>query len=634
MNVRPMLVFSFLVLTSTTLWAANGADVSRPDSVVPASLNPGQIFRVRIRAYNTGTTTWTALGNYRLGAAASNNVTWSNWGCGGYSLATNNARAYLCGNVAPGGFQDFNFDITAPGSGPATFSAQMVQDGVQWFGDLETWSITINGAVNNADVVQGSSSVPGSMTLSQRVRVTIQVTNIGSSTWTATNLYRLAATANNRVSWSNFGCGGYANSVTDARAYLCANVGPGQSHNFQFDITAPASGTSTTLAVRMVRDGVEFFGETAQWAITLSGGGGGLPFVQASGAGFICNGAAYRVVGANLRGTAYRGVGEIDEQLRSLQSMNGRVVRVFIVRNDRDINQTKQAVYDLINTARSINPRIRFILSLTDFYGAGTGYYAPGDGGFFNNGLLTNFHGWYGSGFRTNYKPFVGALVTEFKNAPEIFAWELGNELSVGTDNAADSNTMLTFAYEMGNYIRGLGAQQMITTGFISSHHAAAGKYNGRTLAQLAAAFYASWNGQTSPFNFMSIHGYNNEWAVGGGNSTIDDWSWAQNTKPYVVGEIGFGGGGGAEPFGGGSWDGIAIPATGGVSRGPAVRASVDHFFDVRGADAVLQWGFMTGTDNGEGDAKFGLDTVLHFDWNDVFGYYQAKGAALPGNGC
>ncbi len=631
MKLSRLFVFAVLSFTSTGLWAANGADVSRPESAVASSLSPGQVYRVRVRAYNTGTTTWTALGNFRLGAASSNGVNWGNFGCGGYSLSTNNARAYLCNNVNPGGFHDFNFDITAPASGPVNFSVQMVQDGVQFFGDVETWSISIAGASNNADVVQGGSTVPASLNRSQRVRVTVRVTNIGSSTWTAANGYRLGALPANGVLWSNFGCGGYANSTTDARAYLCGNVAPGQSHNFQFDITAPGSGTSTKLALRMVRDGFEFFGEAAEWTITLNGPPG-LSFVSASGAGFVCGGGAYKAVGVNLRGTAYRGAGEIDEQLRSLNAMNARVVRVFISRNDRDANQAKAAIYDLINTARAINPRIRFVISLTDFY-QGTGYHVPGDSGYFNGGFLTNANGWYSSGFRVNYKPYVGALVQELKNAPEIFAWELGNELSVGTDSAADSNVMLAFAYEMGSYIRGLGAQQMITTGFISSHHAAAGKYNGRNLAQLAAAFYSTWNGQTSPFNFVSIHGYNNEWAAPGANSAYDDWLWAQNNKAYMVGEIGFGGGGGCEVFPGGTWDGIAIPATSG-GRGPAVRASVDRFFDVKGADAVLNWGFMVGSDNGEGDGCFGIDTLFHFDWNDVYGYYQGKGASLPGGGC
>jgi hypothetical protein len=619
--------FFFFIFTSADLWAANGADVARPESSVPTSLSPGQTVQVRIRAYNTGTTTWTALSNFRLAAGSSNNVTWSGWSCGGYSLSANNARAYLCNSVAPGGFHDFFFNVTAPATGPAFFSAQMVQDGVQFFGDLETWTITVSGATDNATVVTGSSTVPTSMTNGQRVRVTVRVTNTGTTTWSAGALYRLAALSTNGVTWSNFGCGGYANSVTDARAYLCNNVAPGASHDFQFDITAPASGTSTRLAVRMVRDGVAFFGGTGDWTITLSGGG--LPFVTSSGAGFLCNGASYKAVGVNLRGTAFLGVSEIDEQLRSLSSMNARVIRVFITRNDRDINQTKQAIYDLINTARGINPRMRFVLSLTDFYS--TGYNVAGDSGFYNNGLLTNARGWYGSGFRTNYKPFVGLLVQEFKNAPEIFAWELGNELSVGTDSTADSNVMLTFAYEMGNYIRSLGAQQMITTGFISSHHASAGKYNGRTLAQLAAAFYSSWNSQASPFNFLSIHGYNNEWAAPGGNSTYDDWLWAQNNKPYFLGEIGFSGGGTSAcgAFGGGSWDGITIPGTAG-GRSDAVRISVDRFMDVKGADAVLQWGFMTGADNAEGDRCFGLDTAFHSDWTAVYGYYQSKGSVLP----
>src|SRR5688572_275860 len=99
MRLSRLFVFACLLLSSSGLWAANGADIARAESNAPTSLSPGQVYRVRIRAYNTGTTTWTALSNFRLGAGSGNSVTWSNFGCNGYSLSANNARAYLCNNV-------------------------------------------------------------------------------------------------------------------------------------------------------------------------------------------------------------------------------------------------------------------------------------------------------------------------------------------------------------------------------------------------------------------------------------------------------------------------------------------------------------------------------------------------------
>lgn len=60
-------------------------------------------------------------------------------------------------------------------------------------------------------------------------------------------------------------------SAIDARIFLCNDVSPGSSYTFNFSITAPGSGTGT-FAVRMVRDGVEWFGETESWSIPVSGG--------------------------------------------------------------------------------------------------------------------------------------------------------------------------------------------------------------------------------------------------------------------------------------------------------------------------------------------------------------------------
>jgi hypothetical protein len=127
------------------------------------------------------------------------------------------------------------------------------------------------GGSNNADVLLEQSTVPSSMAPGETRTVTIRVTNNGTTTWTAGNLYRLGATTTNNVIWGGFTCGGFADpaNVTNARAYLCSNVAPGQSHDFTFTITAPSSGTAT-LGVRMVQDLVEWYGETGQWSIPLA----------------------------------------------------------------------------------------------------------------------------------------------------------------------------------------------------------------------------------------------------------------------------------------------------------------------------------------------------------------------------
>ena len=120
-----------------------------------------------------------------------------------------------------------------------------------------------------ADVVEAESSVPSSLLPGETGLVRVRVRNTGSATWTAGELVRLGAGAENTVSWSGLGCGGFANSPADARAYLCQSVPPGATHDFNLKVTAPLSGPGR-LTVRMVREGVRWFGETQLWAINTS----------------------------------------------------------------------------------------------------------------------------------------------------------------------------------------------------------------------------------------------------------------------------------------------------------------------------------------------------------------------------
>jgi hypothetical protein len=62
-------------------------------------------------------------------------------------------------------------------------------------------------------------------------------------------------------------CGGYSVAPNNGRVYLCSNVGPGGTYDFQIDARAPVSATSAKLSTQMVRDGVAFFGENQKWTV-------------------------------------------------------------------------------------------------------------------------------------------------------------------------------------------------------------------------------------------------------------------------------------------------------------------------------------------------------------------------------
>lgn len=134
------------------------------------------------------------------------------------------------------------------------------------------------GGGNNASVLEGQSLVPGSWSGGQTQQVRIRVQNTGGTTWTSGTNYRLGAAPNNTVNWSGFPCDGYNLGVTNQRVFICStqSVGSGGTYDFVFNVTAPSSGTGT-LAVRMVRDGFEWFGETQTWSIPVGGGGSPYP---------------------------------------------------------------------------------------------------------------------------------------------------------------------------------------------------------------------------------------------------------------------------------------------------------------------------------------------------------------------
>ncbi len=123
-------------------------------------------------------------------------------------------------------------------------------------------------ALNDAAILSAESAVPSSVFPGAAVTVRVRVRNLGSAPWSAGQAYRLGA-LDNQISWLGYACGGYMRSLTDARVYLCHDVAPGATHDFTFQIQAPASGTFR-LAVRMVRDGVEWFGGSFSWNVTAA----------------------------------------------------------------------------------------------------------------------------------------------------------------------------------------------------------------------------------------------------------------------------------------------------------------------------------------------------------------------------
>jgi NTE family protein len=92
---------------------------------VPASMAPGSNHQVSVVMRNTGTLPWTAAEGYRLGSQnpQDNNV----WGL---------SRVDVPATIARLAEATFAFTVTAPAApGTYNFQWQMLQEGVEWFGD-------------------------------------------------------------------------------------------------------------------------------------------------------------------------------------------------------------------------------------------------------------------------------------------------------------------------------------------------------------------------------------------------------------------------------------------------------------------------------------------------------------------
>jgi hypothetical protein len=106
---------------------------------------------------------------------------------------------------------------------------------------------------------------PPQMTPGQQARVTIDVANRGSTTWTPAESYRLGSQApQDNLKW---GLG---------RVELPNSLDPDQTLSFTFDVTAPGQSGSYGFSWRMLREGVQWFGTATPTLGVAVGATGGV----------------------------------------------------------------------------------------------------------------------------------------------------------------------------------------------------------------------------------------------------------------------------------------------------------------------------------------------------------------------
>ena len=139
---KTLLIFAFLFTISGAFSQNKSQFISQ---AVPTKVSPNETFSASITFKNTSNKTWKSSSKYNMGSQSPQDN--SLWGFG---------RVALPHNVAPGEEVTFTTDFKAPGTDNLygySFQWQMVQDGVEWFGEKS----------ENHLIFVGSGSLPDSL---------------------------------------------------------------------------------------------------------------------------------------------------------------------------------------------------------------------------------------------------------------------------------------------------------------------------------------------------------------------------------------------------------------------------------------------------------------------------------------
>ncbi len=352
----------------------------------------------------------------------------------------------------------------------------------------------------------------------------------------------------------------------------------------------------------------------------------GIPFVQVRGSEFVLANRAFRFIGVNLRGLVHYGAHPFElssanqrQQLQAASDMGARVVRVFLPIEYVDWrlnNEIERRLDALLKLMESEFRHMYLIVCLTNLYEdtpfkvfgdqiGDSAYDTPWD----NKKLLGRR--WFATRYQENYLKFIRQVVPKFQERANIMAWEPGNELKV--DN--DPRTFVDFMLRIAQELQALAPNHLVTTGMISTQHAHMDPDNPNIRAERLRLL-------SSPhIDFFTVHSYNGRDEH---KEEADAREVARLKKPLIVEEAGFVAGTKV----------LSSDIPGCVKDGrrrDCVEADLNKWFDSLGARGYLQWGFMVGDDNSDGDGRSGLDHAIHGreDWDELRALYRSRADAL-----
>lgn len=121
---------------------------------------------------------------------------------------------------------------------------------------------TVTPTTYDADIM--GRNIPTTVEAGSTVDIYVDVQNLGSATWTEANQYRLGSTADNASSFKFSGSNPNRISISNG-----ASVYTGEVHQFKTKMTAPTQTGTYSMELKMVRDGVTWFGDSIKLTINV-----------------------------------------------------------------------------------------------------------------------------------------------------------------------------------------------------------------------------------------------------------------------------------------------------------------------------------------------------------------------------
>lgn len=315
---------------------------------------------------------------------------------------------------------------------------------------------------------------------------------------------------------------------------------------------------------------------------------------------------------------------DVDADLSQLQKMGGSLVRVFIGNNQIQATESARRLGEFLDKAATYD--ISVIPVFIDFYGGpwdhktiahvynltacpsrdpnwwqdlgdgrvslceghkiktwveveqellwanySSGHNPQGTDQYYDGNLTETF---FTVGYKSVFKSFVQTVVNSSKQHPNIYAWEVGNELK------ASPSVLISFMQDITGTIKSLDPNHKISLGMLRADH------TGLTPEQLYSSL--------PNVDVVTVHAYN------GDRAGIVDVQWAkEHRKIALIEEIGF---------------------EGNADRSTRLKTEIDYWKSV-GATGILPWAFIAKglADNGDGDESSGFDAIFHTDYDSMF---------------